>query len=133
MTTVKRLGAVALMTMAATALIAAVSPRALAPAAGGLWAVSTDATGHNSEQVCISSPEVLAMWEHRTGRCTPEVISDVSSVARIRYTCSDGGFGDSKVTLITPRTMRIDTQGISGGLPFHYQRHARRVGHCSAH
>ena len=132
MTTVKRLGAVALMTMAATALIAAVSPRALAPAAGGLWAVSTDATGHNSEQVCISSPEVLAMWEHRTGRCTPEVISDVSSVARIRYTCSDGGFGDSKVTLITPRTMRIDTQGISGGLPFHYQRHARRVGHCSA-
>ena len=132
MTTVKRLGAVALMTMAATALIAAVSPRALAPAAGGLWAVSTDATGHNSEQVCISSPEVLAMWEHRTGRCTPEVISDDSSVARIRYTCSDGGFGDSKVTLITPRTMRIDTQGISGGLPFHYQRHARRVGHCSA-
>ena len=131
MATGKRIGAVALLAMATTALIAAVSPRALAPAAGGLWAVSTDATGHNSEQVCISSPEVLAMWEHRTGRCTPEIISDVSSVARIRYTCSDGGFGDSKVTLITPRTMRIETQGISGGLPFHYQRHARRVGECS--
>ena len=133
MTTDKRLGAVALLAMAATALIAAISPRALAPAAGGLWAVSADATGHDSEQVCISSPEVLAMWEHRAGRCTPEVISDVSSVARIRYTCSDGGFGDSKVTLITPRTMRIDTQGISGGLPFHYQRHARRVSDCNAH
>ena len=132
MTTHKRLGAVALLAMAGTALIAAVCPRALAPATGGLWAVSADATGHDSEQVCISSPDVLAMWEHRAGRCTPEVISDVSSVARIRYTCSDGGFGDSKVTLITPRTMRIDTQGISGGLPFHYQRHARRVGDCSA-
>ena len=132
MTTDKRLGAVALLAMAATALIAAISPRALASAAGGLWAVSADATGHESEQVCISSPEVLAMWEHRAGRCTPEVISDVSSVARIRYTCSDGGFGDSKITLITPRTMRIDTQGISGGLPFHYQRHARRVGECNA-
>ena len=133
MTTDKRLGAAALLAMAATALIAAISPRALAPAAGGLWAVSADATGNDSEQVCISSPEVLAMWEQRAGRCTPEVISDVSSVARIRYTCSDGGFGESKVTLITPRTMRIDTQGISGGLPFHYQRHARRVGDCNAH
>ena len=133
MTTHKRLGTVALLAMAATASIAAVSPRALAPAAGGLWAVSADATGHNSEQVCISSPEVLAMWEHRAGRCKPEVISDISSVARIRYTCNDGGFGDSKVTLITPRTMRIDTQGISDGLPFHYQRHARRVGDCAAH
>jgi len=26
--------------------------------------------------------------------------------------------------------MRIDTQGISGNLPFHYQLHARRVGDC---
>lgn len=132
MTTRNRIGAVVLLAVAATAIIAAVSPRALAPAAGGLWAVSTDATGHDSQQVCISSPDVLALWEHRTGRCTPEVISDVSSVARIRYTCPDGGFGDTKITLITPRTMKIDTQGISGGLPFHYQRHARRIGDCTA-
>ena len=132
MTMRKRIGAAALLAVAATTMIAAQGPRALAPAAGGLWAVSADATGHDSEQVCISSPQVLALWEHRTGRCTPEVISDVSSIARIRYTCSDGGFGDAKVTLITPRTMKIDTQGISGGLPFHYQRHARRIGDCTA-
>ena len=66
------------------------------------------------------------------GRCTSEVITDQGTETRIRYTCADGGFGDSKMTLITPRTLRIETQGISGGLPFHYQRHARRVGHCSA-
>jgi hypothetical protein len=36
------------------------------------------------------------------------------------------------VTLITPRSLRIDTQGISGGYPFHYQIHARRVGNCAA-
>ena len=78
----------------------------------------------------MSSPAVLAQWEHRGGRCTSEVITDQGTQARIRYTCIDGGFGDAKLTLITPRTLRIDTQGISGGLPFHYQRHARRVGDC---
>ena len=97
----KRLGAMALLAVSA-AVIAAASPRALAPAAGGLWAVSADATGHDAEQICVSSPKVLALWEHRAGRCTPEVISDQGTVARIRYTCTDGGFGDTKITLITP-------------------------------
>ena len=131
MATRKRLGAMALLAVSG-AVISAASPRALAPAAGGLWEVSPDATGHGAEQICVSSPKALALWEHRAGRCTPEVISDEGTVARIRYTCADGGFGDTKITLITPRTLRIDTQGISGGLPFHYQRHARRVGQCAA-
>ena len=132
MTNVERIGAMALLAVSAAIVIAAASPRALSPAAGGLWEVSADATGHDAEQVCVPSPDVIALWEHRAGRCTPEVISDAGTVARIRYTCTDGGFGDTKVTLITPRTLRIDTQGISGGLPFHYQRHARRIGDCPA-
>ena len=131
MTKHKRLGPIAVLAVSA-AMIAAASPRALAPAIGGLWAVSADATGHNAEQICVSSSKVLALWEHRAGRCTSEVISDQGAVARIRYTCADGGFGDTKITLITPRTLRIETQGISGGLPFHYQRHARRIGQCVA-
>lgn len=132
MTGGKRLGALALLTLSATLAVAAASPRALSPATGGLWAVSPDATGHDAEQICVASPAVLSQWEHRTGKCTRVVISDQGTQARIRYTCADGGFGDSKVTLITPRSLKIDTQGISGGLPFHYQRHARRVGDCPA-
>jgi hypothetical protein len=58
------------------------------------------------------------------------VIADRGTHAVIHYTCADGGFGRSDVTLITPRTLRIVTQGISGGQPFHYQLHARRVGNC---
>ena len=131
MTKHKRLGPIAVLAVSA-AMIAAASPRALAPAIGGLWEVSPDATGHGAEQICVASSTALAVWEHRAGRCTPEVISDQGTVARIRYTCADGGFGDTKITLITPRTLRIETQGISGGLPFHYQRHARRIGQCVA-
>jgi hypothetical protein len=33
--------------------------------------------------------------------------------------------------LITPRSIRIETQGISGDLPFNYVLQARRVGDCA--
>lgn len=124
-----RIGLLGLLCLSATA---ASPPRALAPAAGGLWEVATDATGHNPARICVPSPDVLAQFEHRNGRCTRVVISDAGTDAVIHYTCADGGFGQSKVTLITPRTLRIDTQGISGGLPFHSILHARRMGDCPA-
>ena len=60
------------------------------------------------------------------------MIRDSGTEAEIHYTCADGGFGQSKMTLITPRSLTIDTQGISGNLPFHYMLHARRVGDCAA-
>lgn len=109
---------------------AASSPRALAPAAGGLWEVSRTADGHGAQRICIASPEVLAQYEHRARRCTRVVVSDTGTTATIHYTCPAGGFGNSKVTLVTPRSLKIDTQGISEGLPFHYQLYARRVGEC---
>ncbi len=130
MRNVNRIGAIALLAFSASVALAAGGPHALASAAGGLWSVSADATGHNPEQICVSGPEVLSQWEHRGGRCTRVIISDEGNEAVIHYTCADGGFGHSKVSLITPRTLRIDTQGISAGLPFHYLRHARRMGDC---
>lgn len=128
----KKLVRIGLSALLAGAAMAAASPRALAPAAGGLWEIGTDAAGHNAAKMCVASPEVLAQYENRTGRCTRVVISDAGTEAVIHYTCADGAFGHSKVTLITPRTLRIDTQGISGGLPFRYLLHARRVGNCTA-
>jgi hypothetical protein len=95
-----------------------------------LWEVSTSATGHNPTRLCVASPEVLAQFEHRNGRCKRSVIRDGGTNAEINYTCADGGFGRSAVTLVTPRSLTIDTQGISGGLPFHYKLYARRMGDC---
>ncbi len=127
-----RIGLGGLLILTATALTAASAPRALAPAAGGLWEVSQSATGHNPTRVCVPAAEVLAQFEHRQGRCTRTVIRDNGSDAEIHYSCAGGGFGQSKVKLITPRSLTIDTQGISGGLPFHYKLYARRVGDCKA-
>lgn len=112
-------------------LVAASQPRALAAAMGGLWEVSKSANGHDPTRMCVPSPDVLAQFEHRQGRCKRAVIRDEGSDAEIHYTCADGGFGRSTVTVLTPRSLTIDTQGISGGLPFHYKLYARRMGECA--
>jgi hypothetical protein len=125
-----RIALLGLLPLSAAALVAATAPRALLPAMGGLWEVSQKADGHGAQRICVPSPVLLAQYEHRNGRCTRTIVRDSGSQAEINYTCADGGFGQSKVTLLTPRTMRIDTQGISGNLPFHYQLHARRIGDC---
>ena len=50
--------------------------------------------------------------------------------AEIHYTCQSGAFGQSNVELLTPRSLRIETQGISDNAPFHYVLQARRLGNC---
>ena len=127
-----RIGLAALLTLSAGLLVAASVPRALAPAMGGMWEVSKSANGHNPTRMCVPSADVLAQFEHRQRRCTREVVSDRGTMAVISYQCPDGGFGRSDVTLVTPRSLTIDTQGISGGLPFHYKLYARRVGECTS-
>lgn len=117
--------------MAAGLCLAMAAPRALAPAAGGLWEVGQSAKGEGARPVCIPSPIALSQWEHRGGRCTRVIISDSSNKTVIHYTCADGGFGRSEMTLVTPRTLRIATQGISHDGPFNYVLHARRVGNCT--
>ena len=130
MRNVARIGLAGLLTLSAAFMAAATVPRALAPAMGGMWEVSQSATGHNPTRICVASPDLLANFEHRQQRCTRNVVSDTGTETLISYNCAGGGFGQSKMTLITPRTLRIDTQGISDNLPFHYQLHARRIGDC---
>jgi hypothetical protein len=126
-----RIGLAGLLTCSAGLLAAASVPHALAPATGGLWEVSRSATGHDPTRICVASPDLLAQFEHRQQRCTRNVVSDGATEALISYNCAGGGFGQSRMTLITPRSLRIDTQGISDNLPFHYQLYARRVGECA--
>ena len=74
---------------------------------------------------------LLARFEHRAKACTSRTIRENGSVSAIDYKCGAAGFGESEVTLLTPRSLRISTQGISDGLPFNYVLQARRVGDCA--
>ena len=117
---------------AALALTAAQRPAALAQVSGGLWEIDLLGPGARP-RMCVADPLLLAQYEHRTEMCTRVVISDTPPTTVIHYTCPGQGFGRSKVTAITPRSIRIETQGISGGYPFNYVLQARRVGECAPH
>jgi len=117
--------------LAATMTLAAGVPTALAPALPGMWEVGRSATGADAQRLCVGEILVLSQWEHRGGRCTRVILGDGGDKTLVHYTCADGGFGRSEVTLVTPRTLRIVTQGISRDGPFAYTLHARRVGNCA--
>jgi hypothetical protein len=110
---------------------AAPRPAALSGVSGGLWEISQSATGSNPIRQCVADPIALAQYEHRAASCTRVVISDKPSETVVHYTCPGGGFGQTKMTVLTPRSMRVETQGISKNAPFNYVLQVRRVGDCA--
>lgn len=110
-------------------LISASLPRAMA--GPGEWEIGKTAGGAG-ERVCLPDPAMLMQWEHRGKQCTRVIVASSLDRAEVHYTCVGGGFGTSRVQVLTPRSIKIDTQGIADGLPFAYLVHARRVGNCPA-
>ena len=115
---------------AALALIAAAQPSVLAPVQPGLWEISGAPGAHTSVRQCLTDIAALARFEHLTRNCTAKVLKDGSGSTEIDYTCPGAGFGHSQIDVLTPRSLRISTQGISDGLPFNYVLQARRVDDC---
>ena len=109
-------------------LVAAAAPVILANAEGGMWDISR--TGAKPVKLCVANPMVLAQFEHRSTKCKREVVRNSASSSVISYHCSAGDFGRSEVTALTPRSLRVETQGISANAPFKYTLQARRVGNC---
>jgi hypothetical protein len=115
----------------AALLVAAALPSALAGAEGGLWEISR--RGAQPVKLCVANPVALAQFEHRNDNCTQDVVRDSGSDATINYKCAGGGFGHSTLRLVTPRSLRVETQGIAGNAPFKYVFQARRLGNCPGH
>ena len=117
---------------AACALVlgGAAKPAALAQVAPGLWEVSGVPGMKAPVRQCVGDLLALAQFEHRNLNCSRHVIRDAGNSTTVEYNCPGGGFGRTEVGVVTPRSLRLDTQGISDGLPFHYVAQARRVGDC---
>ena len=132
MTRGTRLGLIAAVSAAAVALIAAQRPTALAQTSPGLWEIDGAPGTRAPARECVADVATLAQFEHRAKACRRNVVSDGPSSTVIQYTCAGSEYGRSKMTVITPRSLRIETQGISDNLPFAYVLQARRVGDCPA-
>lgn len=111
-------------------LTAARGPSALAGTRPGLWEIRRVPVAGQPIRRCIGDTAQLARIEHPRGACTQIVITDEPTRAVVHYTCTAGGFGRTRIDLVTPRSLRIETQGISAGLPFNYLVQARRLGAC---
>lgn len=116
---------------AACAAFAAAHASVLAQVQPGLWEISGAPGAHIPIRRCVGDIASLARFEHRSSSCTSRVLKDAGSSTEIDYSCAGAGFGHSQIDVLTPRSLRISTQGISGGLPFNYVLQARRVDDCA--
>jgi hypothetical protein len=112
------------------AAVIATQPSALANVSGGLWEITGAPGSQGPIRQCVADILTLAQFEHRGQNCSRNVLTDGQNSTRIDYKCGAAGFGQSQVDVITPRSLRISTQGISDQLPFNYVLQAHRVGDC---
>ena len=112
------------------ALSAAQQPSVLAKASPGDWELSGVPGAKAVLRECVANLQTLAQFEHRGRNCTTQVISDKGTSTVIQYSCGGAGFGRTQIDVLTPRSLRISTQGISDNLPFNYVLQARRMGDC---
>ena len=113
------------------AALSAAPPSALTQIAGGIWEVSGAPGLQQPIRQCFADVLTLAQFEHRGRTCSRTVLSDSGASSVVNYSCGPADFGRSEIDVITPRSLRISTQGISDKMPFNYVIQARRVGECS--
>lgn len=123
-----RLGSIVAASLGLGAVAVAATPALLEGAVPGLWEVSRP--GAPVTRLCLADPAELAQFEHRQASCERHLVGEAGTKAMFHYSCTPAGFGNSSVTLITPRSLRVETQGISDNAPFKYTFQARHVGNC---
>ncbi|MBX3594099.1 hypothetical protein [Sphingomonas sp.] len=117
---------------------AAVAGLTAAAQSGGLAALGRIERGEwqlrdregGTRSICISDPQVMLQLEHRGVTCSRFVVENTPLGGRVTYSCPGIGNGDTRITVETPRLVRIETQGVSRGLPFTYEYEGRRTGPC---
>ena len=115
---------------AAAGAALAAGPTALSQAKPGVWELRRLPDGKPVRQ-CVADVAALAQVERSGEKCARNLVSRDGASSVFRYRCAAGDFGQSTLTVVTPRSLTIETQGISGGLPFNYVVHARRIGDCA--
>ena len=122
-----------LLVSAGALLLTAAQPLpTLAQTEPGLWEVSGAPGTKAPVRLCVTDVPALARFEHREKTCTARVLKRAGSLTAFEYSCGAEGFGHSDVEALTPRSLRISTQGISDGQPFNYVLQARRMADCPA-
>ena len=113
------------------AAVGAAPPDALKQIATGMWELEGQPGSRAPVRQCVTDVMALAQFEHRSRTCSRALLRKNGSSTTISYRCGPKDFGQTELNVITPRSLRISTQGISDQLPFNYVLQAHRVGECA--
>ena len=108
----------------------ATAPPLLPGVEPGQWEVSRSATGNNARSGCVRDIALLATYAHAGDRCERTLVSSGPREVVLALDCGGGDFGRSTITVTTPRSLKIETQGVRGGEPYDFSIYARRAGDC---
>ncbi len=106
------------------------APRALVGVQPGLWEVSRSAVGHGAKRICLADMLALASAGHPGERCARRVLSDQPGKLVLYLACPSDEFARSRISVLTPRSLKVESQGVHRGAPFELTLHARRIGAC---
>lgn len=96
---------------------------------GGSWDVRIRGEDGTSK-VCVRNGRELIQIRHRADRCSHVAVEDTATAVTVQYSCSNRGYGRTTIRKETPQLVQINSQGIEGGTPFHFNAEARRTGGC---
>ncbi|WP_294319461.1 hypothetical protein [uncultured Sphingomonas sp.] len=101
--------------------------RAVTP---GNWSLRSPGSAEAARESCVADTAVLFRLRLRSAQCTRFVIEDTPRIATVHYTCPGAGHVRTTIHVDTPRTLRIESEGIVDGMPFADAFEARRMGNC---
>lgn len=97
----------------------------------GLWALrDLDDLRASPRSICVADMQSLLQIEHRGSPCSRLVVDGDARSVTVHYTCPANGYGLTTIRVASPRSAKIETQGIKDNRPFLYRAEARRVRGC---
>lgn len=107
----------------------AVQAAPLAQLAPGEWQLK-EIGGTDVRSVCAADPGALLQVQQPGQACARTVVDSAGRSLTVHYSCGGRGHGRSVLTVHTPRSIRLETQGIATGMPFNTDYDGRFVGPC---
>jgi hypothetical protein len=83
-----------------------------------------------TRSICLRNAGQFVQLRHGGADCPQRVLRATARAITVRYECAGTGWGQSTISVETPRLAQIDTQGIDRGSPFHNSYEARWTGNC---
>jgi hypothetical protein len=102
------LGAITMVSSAASAPQGGSKLNALARLEPGLWQLRDLNNAGAQQSICVADAATLLQLRHRNSPCSRIVIADGEKNATVHYTCPANGFGRTEVRVETPRLVQID-------------------------